>query len=130
MAVSAVMPRLPWTISLMRRGGTPIETASLFCVIPKASMKSSIRISPGWIGSILSASVVVDELDILRTSLSPDEADAPLVVHPDAVLTAAVACQPLEPVARRDAQVLDIHRRVHQLELPQGRPLDDPDPRP
>ncbi len=33
-AVSAVIPRLPCTISLIRRGGTPIDTASLFCVIP------------------------------------------------------------------------------------------------
>jgi hypothetical protein len=28
------MDRLPCTISLIRRRGTPIDTASLFCVIP------------------------------------------------------------------------------------------------
>src|SRR5699024_10071188 len=80
------MPRLPCTISLIRRGGTPIDTASLFCVIPKPSMKSSIRISPGWIGSIRPRSVVVDEFDIVRTSLSPHEAKPPLRIDADAVL--------------------------------------------
>src|SRR5690606_26762915 len=117
------MPRLPCTISLIRRGGTPIDTASLFCVISKPSMKSSIRISPGWIGSIRSASVIVDEFDILRTSISPDEADPLLGIHPDTVLTATVSDQPLQPVPRRDRQILGILRRVDELELAQLRPL-------
>src|SRR5690606_5217963 len=116
-------PRLPCTISLIRRGGTPTDTASLFCVIPKPSMKSSIRISPGWIGSIRSASVIVDEFDIFRTSISPDETDPPLRIHPDAVLTATVTGQLLQPVPWRDPQVVDILCRMNQLELAQRRPL-------
>lgn len=70
--------------------GTPMDTASLFCVIPNPSMKSFIRISPGWIGSIRS-SVIVDEFDIVRTALSPDEAETPLRVDPDSVLPTAIA---------------------------------------
>jgi len=89
-------------------------------------MKSSIRISPGWIGSIRSVSVVVDEVDIFRTFLSPDEAETPLRVHADAVLSASVADQRLESVAWRDPEVLDILSRMDQLELPQGRPLHRP----
>ena len=46
-AVSAVTARFPWTISLIRRGGTPMETASLCWVIPISLRKSSMRISPG-----------------------------------------------------------------------------------
>lgn len=46
-AVSAVMPRLPSTISLMRRGGTPMELASLVWLIAIGSRNSSRRISPG-----------------------------------------------------------------------------------
>jgi len=89
-------------------------------------MKSSIRISPGWIGSIRSVSVVVDEFDIFRTFLSPDEAETPLRVHADAVLPASVSDQTLQAVAWRDPEVLDILRRVDQLELPQSRPLYNP----
>lgn len=44
--MSAVIPRLPCTISLIRRGGTPIDTASLFYATPKPAMKSSIGPAP------------------------------------------------------------------------------------
>src|SRR5699024_5670880 len=89
-------------------------------------MKSSIRISPGWIGSIRSLSVVGDEFDIVRTSISPDETETPLRVHADAVLPASVADQTLQPVARRDPEILDILRRMDQFQLPQSRPLHHP----
>jgi hypothetical protein len=67
--------------------------------------------------------VVVDEFDIFRTSISPDKADPPLGIHPDAVLTPTISGQPLQPVPRRDPQILDILRRVNQLEFAQRRPL-------
>ena len=40
-------------------------------------MKSSIRISPGWNGSIMSVSVVVDEFDIFCTSACIQERRQP-----------------------------------------------------
>lgn len=43
----------------------PDREASLFRVMPNPSMKSSMRTSPGWIGSIRVACVAVDEFDIL-----------------------------------------------------------------
>jgi len=52
--------------------------------------------------------VVVDELDIIRTSFMPGEAESPLGVDPNAVLATSIASQPLKPVARWDAQVFDI----------------------
>ena len=48
---------------------------------PKPSMKSSMRTSPGWIGSILS--VVVNDLHLLRPGVRPHETDPPLVFDPD-----------------------------------------------
>lgn len=51
----------------------------------------------------------------------PDEAEAPLGVHPDAVLTTTIADKPLQPVARRDPETLPVLRGVDQLELPQNR---------
>src|SRR5699024_5719744 len=97
-AVSAEIPRLHWTISLIRRGGTPIDTASLFCEIPKPSMKSSLRTSPGWIGSILS--VLVNDLHLLWSSVRPYETNPPLVVDPDAVLTGPVTLEGFESAPR------------------------------
>ncbi len=49
-AVSGVMARFPWTISLMRRGGTPIWRASSFCDKLSGSKNSSFNTSPGWTG--------------------------------------------------------------------------------
>src|SRR5690625_1775229 len=82
-------------------------------------MKSSIRISPGWIGSIRSSSVVVDEFDIFRTSFFPHEAKPPLRIDSDAVLPAPISRQSLQPVPRRDPEVFDILRRMDQLKLPE-----------
>ena len=70
--------------------------------------------------------MIVDEFDIFCTSISPDEADPPPGIHPDAVLTATVADQPFQSVSRRDPQILDTLRRVQQLELAQRHPLHPP----
>src|ERR1700739_2455994 len=93
-AVSAVIPRLPCTISLMRRGGTSIALAIRYCEIPIGSRNSVIRISPGWVGakSVIGFSflVIVDYRDVPGAASTPGEADAPLVVDADAVLAGAV----------------------------------------
>jgi hypothetical protein len=79
-------------------------------------MKSSITISPGWIGSIRSASVVVDEFDIICTSISPDEADTPLRVHTDAVLSASVADETLQLIPGRGlSRTLDVEAELHHV---------------
>ena len=56
-------------------------------------------------GSILS--VVVNDLHLLWSGVGPHEADPPLVVDPDAVLTSSIALQGFEPVTRRDAKILE-----------------------
>lgn len=73
-----------------------------------------------------SASVVLDEFDIICTSISPDEADTPLRIHTDAVLSAPVTNETLQPIPGRDSQIIEILRCVDQLQLPHGRPLHSP----
>jgi hypothetical protein len=51
-------------------------------------------------------------------SHSPPEADAPLIVDPDAHLTFAPALERLQTVSRRVAQVLDRLRRIQLAQLP------------
>lgn len=70
--------------------------------MPKPSMKSSMRTSPVWIGSILS--VVVNDLLLPRSGVGPHETDAPLVADPDAVLTSPITLERFETVTRRDAE--------------------------
>jgi hypothetical protein len=69
---------------------------------------------------------MVDEFDIFRTSISPDDAETPSRVDPDAVVPTTIADKPLQSVAGRDPEVLDIFRRMDQFELPQGSSLHHP----
>lgn len=70
-----------------------------------------IRIPPGWIGSIKSASAVIDEFDTICTSITPDEADTPLRTHTEAVLPTPVA-------------VLDVLLMPHALGTPAAERSD------
>src|SRR3974390_3047384 len=101
-AVSALMPRLPGTISLMRRGGTSIALAIRYCEMPSGSRNSVLRISPGWVGAKsamgFSSLVIVDDLDVAGAAGTPRETDAPLVVDADAVFAGAAAGQLLQAV--------------------------------
>jgi hypothetical protein len=58
--------------------------------------------------------VVVHDLDLVSVARVPSKADAPLVVHADAVLTLSVAPELLESVARRDAKVIEGFGRVQK----------------
>lgn len=91
-------------------------------MIPKPSMKSSIRTSLGWIGAVLS--VVVNDLHLLRSGVRPPEADSPLVVGPDAVLPGSVTLERFEPVTGRNTEVVEHHRGSHLTKFAQRQPLD------
>jgi hypothetical protein len=62
--------------------------------------------------------VIVDDLDIRRVPVSPTETNAPLVVDSDAVAAGAVAAEPFQAIARRDAKVIERSRVVQHSELP------------
>jgi hypothetical protein len=68
--------------------------------------------------------VVVADLYCVRTVGTPDEADAPLVVDSDAVLSSPVASQAFQPVSRWAPEVLQCVRRVQEEQLPVGLALD------
>jgi hypothetical protein len=67
--------------------------------------------------------VIVHNLYILGSSI-PTEADAPLVVDPDAVLPHPVPSQRLKPIAWRDPQIVEPDRCVEQLQLSPGNPFE------
>lgn len=75
--------------------------------------------------------MVVGDFDTVGAFV-PDEADAPLVVYADAVLSFAVPRQFFEAVAWGDAQVVDVPSGVDELHLDPGlfgelvaEPLDE-----
>jgi len=57
-------------------------------------------------------SVVVGDLDVEGVSFTPDEADSPLVVDPDAVLPFAIPLQLFQPIPGRHSEVLERTRAV------------------
>jgi len=68
--------------------------------------------------------VVVHDLDIPSSILAPFEANAPLIIDANAMLTAPTAVQGLEPVARWNAQILEPFRCVKGEKLGPRSTLD------
>jgi hypothetical protein len=88
--VSALMPRLPCTISLIRRGGTePITLAMRYFESPSAQgtrPQGSRRDEWGEVRHRSFLLVIVDQFDVAGAAGAPREADAPLIIDADAVL--------------------------------------------
>jgi len=63
--------------------------------------------------------VVVNDLNPFWTSFAPPEADTPLIVDSDTVLARAITTQTLEPVARRNPEVLQTARSINLTQLAQ-----------
>jgi hypothetical protein len=68
--------------------------------------------------------MVVGDFQIVGISLFPAEADAPLLVDPDAVLAEAVTCQGFQPVCGRDSQIIQVDRLADHREFVQGTLLN------
>jgi hypothetical protein len=73
--------------------------------------------------------VIIHYLDIIHFAITPDEADSPLIVNPNAMLTGSVSSERLEAVARRHAQLLQLPGGVKVKQLTPGHALDGPQPR-
>lgn len=67
--------------------------------------------------------IIVCDLDIMRVALLPDEAQTPLIIDADAVLTHSVVFKCFQSVARRP-QIQQVGCRIQNLQLPQGDPLN------
>jgi len=65
--------------------------------------------------------VIVDDLDVVGVPVLPAEADPPLIVDANAVLTGAVTLELLQSVARRDAEIVELLGRVYGDKLLRGR---------
>lgn len=95
-------------------------------------MKSSRRISPGWIGSssfdgfivISRVLVVIHNFNVMRIAVTPREADAPLVIDSNAIRPRAVALQRFKLIPWRHAKILQPPRLMQVQKLPPRRPLD------
>ena len=61
--------------------------------------------------------MIVDDFHVVGFALPPHEADAILIIDPDAVLVLALAVQQLQPVSRRHPQIIQRHRGMQQEEL-------------
>ena len=62
--------------------------------------------------------MVVDDADFGCVSIGPAEHDAPLVIHANRVETPQVALQGLQPIARREPEIVDAGRRIEDQQLP------------
>jgi hypothetical protein len=68
--------------------------------------------------------MIVHKLDVVSVPFTPAEADAPLVVDANAVLTGSVAFQRLQPVARRYPQGFQRSGGMNLDELSIGSALE------
>jgi hypothetical protein len=64
--------------------------------------------------------MVVDDLDVVPVTVSPDEAQAPLVVDSNAVLPRAISLQGFEPVSGKRSEIFERARAMKHFELPLG----------
>src|ERR1019366_1238299 len=61
---------------------------------------------------------IIDDLDAFRRALAPDEADSPLIVDPDTILTLSVTAESLKPVSWHCRHVLQFPGVVQHPKLP------------
>jgi hypothetical protein len=73
-----------------------------------------------------SSLMIVDDLDIVSVAIFPNEANAPLIINANTVLTPAVASQRFQAVARGSQQVLQRSRAMEVKQLPARDSLKGP----
>jgi hypothetical protein len=67
--------------------------------------------------------MVVDDLDLMRAPGVPPEADSPLLVDPNTVLSFSRALECLKAVVWRHSQVIDVCGSIQEPELSYSHPL-------
>jgi hypothetical protein len=67
--------------------------------------------------------MIVDDLDVMRISVSPAKANTPLIVDADTVLSRTFPGKLFQPVTRWNPQKFKIGRSVNLHQFPQGDPL-------
>ena len=56
--------------------------------------------------------MIVHNFHVMRFALPPDEADSPLMIYPNTMLSNPVSFESLEPVARRNSKILKTGGRI------------------
>ena len=76
---------------------------------------------------LISPSVIVAEFHVIGIAVNEPKADSPLIVDRNGVLSLTVALEWVEPIARRNLQVVNgSHKTRAQLPLRQQRlPVED-----
>jgi len=64
--------------------------------------------------------VVVNHLNVVRVTLSPPKAQAPLVVDPDTPLPRPISAQFLQAISRRRLEILKRGRCIQYPEFPES----------
>lgn len=64
--------------------------------------------------------MIVDNLNVLRSSIGPTKANAPLVIDADAMLTTAIPLEVLQTIARWGSQELESLCRIELDQLACG----------
>src|SRR5690349_8400432 len=110
------MARRLCTISAMRVTGTCKSKAKRLMLRVSGRMKSSRKMSPGWIGGsdlgclLLDRAnqgllVVIDNVYVVCVSVTPDETDPPLIVNSDTVLPVPGTFKRFKPISWRGRHV-------------------------
>lgn len=68
--------------------------------------------------------MVVNDFDFVGIAVPPEEADAPLVIDPDAVPTFAVAFQGFQAIRGRNTKIFQDRRGIEHAELAARHLLD------
>jgi hypothetical protein len=72
--------------------------------------------------------MVIHDLDLCRTQRGPDEADAKLIVDPNAMLAEPVAFERFQPITRRNAQIVKFPGSIQHRQLSHGHGFDAYEP--
>jgi hypothetical protein len=67
--------------------------------------------------------VIIDDLNVVRATVAPDEADSPLLIDSYAVLSLSVSHESFQAVSRRDTEVFNAHTAIQHPQFPKGRLL-------
>jgi hypothetical protein len=70
--------------------------------------------------------VVINDLDLQRITVLPDEADSPLIVDSNAVLSRSITLQPLKPVRWWNPQRIQTAGGRENFELSRSQALKIP----
>jgi hypothetical protein len=67
--------------------------------------------------------MVIYDLHPMRIAFPPQKAYPPTVVDPNAIFPFSISGQSFEPIARGDAQIVEMVRGIQQSEFPPGYPV-------